>query len=120
MEAVLHLDEGADRSTDAPLLMEAGHSRSELMHQQALDLEMLKQEIIELLTNIKLKYDKKTESFDIVFSNEKRKTTVQKDELVLVLGGLNAQAANFLNDENWYACLCELNKGIFFSNVACG
>jgi hypothetical protein len=117
MEAVVHPDEAADRSTDAPVLMEGGHSRSELMQQQALDLEMLKQEIIELLANIKIKHEKKTDSFDIIFLTEKRKTTVQKDELVLVLGGLNAQAASFHNDENWYACLCELNKGIFFSNV---
>jgi hypothetical protein len=117
MEAVVHHDDGADRSTDAPLHLETGHSRSELMQQQALDIEILKQEIMELLANIRVKHDRKTEAFEIIFVSEKRKTSVQKEELVLVLGGLNAQAASFINDENWYACLCELNKGVYFSNV---
>lgn len=120
MEAVVHGDEAADMSTDASPVMGNGHSRSEFMQQQTMDLEILKQEIAHLLLNIKLRHDKKTDSFDIIFVTEKRRTNVHKEELVLVLGGLNSQSANYINEENWYACLCELNKGIYFSNVVLG
>lgn len=116
-ETVVHMDKMADRSADGPLAMENGNSRSEMQQQQTLDLEMLAREIQEIIDNIKLKHDKKTDSFDICYIHERLKVNVLKEDLVLELGEQNVKAMRSIEDENWYGCLCELTKGAHFSNV---
>lgn len=116
-ETVDRMEDLGDRSADVPLAMDGANSRSELMQQQTLDLEMLAREIQEIIDNIKLRHDKKTDSFDITYLIERQKVSVLKEDLVLELGEQNAKAIRAMEDDNWYGSLLELAKGAHFSGV---
>ena len=107
-----------EHSNDMPMAMGVQNSQSDLMHQQLLDFDMLAESIDEMLRNIRISFEKKTETFVIETLNEDKRQEVQKEYLALTLGELNTEAFNHLQEYNLNLSLCVLKKAVYFCTVS--
>jgi hypothetical protein len=106
-----------DRSSDNPAVLGSVHSKSEIMQQQVMDLEMLNENVEEYLRSISITFDKRTETFLVKQENEEEPITVPKEELAVALNELNAEAFIFFQQLNFSLALCSLRKAGLFCQV---